>query len=177
MAGTQGHPLPKKLGIKPGHKVCLLNAPGHVERHIIAADDVRIAHDLRLPPVDVVVLFVDRVADLEKRFGDIAARLHPAGGFWVAWPSVRSRRATDLSDEVVRRIAMVAGMTGNKVVSIRGGWSGMRLVLRPEMRDAMAYRAAPRKEPALRRARRPSSQGISSGAGSALHRARARSTK
>jgi hypothetical protein len=175
MAGTTGHPLPKKLGIKAGHKVCLLNAPGHVERHIIAADDVRIAHDLRLPPVDVVVLFVDRVADLEKRFGDIAARLHPSGGFWVAWPSVRSRRTTDVSEDVVRRIAMVAGMTGNKVCSIRGGWSGMRLVMRPEMRDAMAYRAAPRPL-ATRRARRTSSTNIS-GAGSAMHRARARSTK
>jgi hypothetical protein len=173
MAGTTGTPLPKKLGIKPGDKVCLLNAPGHVERHIVAADDVRIARDLRLPPVDVVVLFVDRVSDLEKRFSDIASRLHPYGGFWVAWPSMRSRRTTDISEEVVRRIAMVAGMTGNKVCSIRGGWSGMRLVLRPEMRDAMAYRAAPRP---LRRARR-NSGALTSGAGSALHRARARSTK
>jgi hypothetical protein len=69
---------------------------------------------------------------------------------------------------------MVAGMTGNKVCSIRGGWSGMRLVLRPEMRNAMAYRAAPRP---LRRARRTSATTLTSGAGSALHRARARSTK
>ncbi len=177
MAGTTGTPLPKTLGIKPGHKVCLLNAPGHVERHIYAAEDVRIAHDLRLPPVDIVVLFVDRVADLEKRVGDIAARLHPAGGFWVAWPTARSRRSTDVSVEVVRRIAMVAGMTCNKVCSIRGGWSGMRLVMRPEMRDAIAYRAAPRP-PTLRRARRNSATNlVSSGAGSALHRARARSTK
>nr|HEX4318495.1 DUF3052 family protein [Kofleriaceae bacterium] len=176
MAGTTGHPLPKKLGIKAGHKVCLLNAPGHVERHILALSElgeVRIAHDLRLPPVDVVVLFVDSLADLEKRFSDIAARLHPAGGFWVAWPSARSRRPTNITEDVVRRIALVAGMVGNKVTSFRGGWAGMRLVLRPEMRDAMAYRAEPRP---MRRARRTSQHSIS-GAGSAMHRARARSTK
>ena len=169
MAGYTGTPLPKTLGIKAGHKVCLLNAPGHVERHIHAADDVRIAHDLRLPPVDVVVLFVDCVSDLERRFADIAARLHPAGGFWVAW----RRRSTDISEDVVRRIALAVGMVDNKACSIRGGWYGLRLVLRPEIRDAMAYRAAP-PPPALRRARRPSS---GSGAGSAQARARARSTK
>ena len=81
MAGYTGTPLPKKLGIKAGHKVCLLNAPNAFERRL-TAQDVRIAHDLRLPPVDVVVLFVDRVADLERRFADIAARLIiQAGGF------------------------------------------------------------------------------------------------
>lgn len=181
MAGYSGTPLPKKLGIKAGHKVCLLNAPGHVERHIVAAEDIRIAHDLRLPPVDVVVLFVDRVADLEKRFTEIAARLHPAGGFWVAWPSARTRRATDITEDVVRRIALAAGMSSNKVTSIGGSWSGVRLVMRPEIRDAIAYRATPPLPTVSRRTRRPTAPAKlvhrTSGSGSAMHRARARSTK
>ena len=100
MAGYAGSPLPKKLGIKAGHKVCLLNAPGSFVRKL-SSEDVRIAHDLRLPPVDVVVLFVDRVADLERRFADITARLHPSGGFWVAWP--KCRRGCDITEDVVRR--------------------------------------------------------------------------
>ena len=94
MAGYPGTPLPKKLGIKPGHKVCLLNAPGSFERHL-EQNDVRITHDLRLPPVDVVVLFVDRVADLERRVGDIVSRLHPEGGFWVAFRT--SGRGSDIT--------------------------------------------------------------------------------
>ena len=73
MAGYPGTPLPKKLGIKAGHKVCLLNAPGSVQRHL-DQDDVRLSFDLRLPLVDVVVLFVDNLEDLERRFGDAAAR-------------------------------------------------------------------------------------------------------
>jgi hypothetical protein len=175
MAGYAGTPLPKKLGIKAGHKVCLINAPGAFERHLSAEEDVRISHDLRLPPVDVVVLFVDRVADLERRFSDIAARLHPAGGFWVAWP--KARRGTDITEDVVRRIALACGMVDNKVCSI-GSWAGVRLVLRSEIRDAIAYRAAP--PPVLsRRVRRPATAAriASSGAGSTLRRARARSTK
>ena len=176
MAGYTGKPLPKKLGIKAGHKVCLLNAPGAFSRHM-ESQDVRVTHDLRLPPVDVVLLFVDRIADLERRFADITARLHPAGGFWVAWP--KARRGCDITEDVVRRIALACGMIDNKVCSM-GEWEGLRLVLRAEHRDAVAYRAEP--PPISRRIRRPTAAARmmhrhSSGAGSTLRRARARSTK
>ena len=178
MAGYPGKPLPKKLGIKSGHKVCLLNAPGSFERHL-EQDDVRITHDLRLPPVDVVVLFVDRVVDLERRVGDIVARLHPRGGFWVAYRT--SGRGSDITEEVVCRIALAAGMVHNKVCAIDESWSGVRLVIRSEIRDAIAYRVLP-APPLSRRVRRPSAAARiarlpSSGAGSTLRRARARSTK
>ena len=180
MAGYSGTPLPKKLGIKAGHKVCLLNAPGPIVRRL-SAEDVRIAHDLRLPPVDVVVLFVDRVADLERRFADIANRLHPQGGFWVAFP--KARRGCDITEDVVRRIALACGMTDNKLCSM-GEFAGVRLVLRAEHRDAVAYRAEP-PPPVSRRVRRPTAAArimhrprrSSSGAGSMMRRASARSTK
>jgi hypothetical protein len=160
--------------------VCLLNAPGPFVRRL-STEDVRIAHDLRLPPVDVVVLFVDRVADLERRFADIANRLHPQGGFWVAFPKVR--RGCDITEDVVRRIALACGMTDNKVVSM-GEFAGVRLVLRAEHRDAVAYRAEP-PPPVSRRVRRPTAAArimhrprrSSSGAGSMMRRASARSTK
>ena len=184
MAGYPGTPLPKKLGIKTGHKVCLLNAPGGFERHLTQGteDPIRITHDLRLPPVDVVVLFVNRVADLEKRFADIAARLHPEGGFWVAFRGVRG---SDITEDVVRRIALAAGMVDNKVCAFDDAWSAMRLVLRHEIRDAVMYRAAPPAPPISRRMRRPTAPARiahralsrASGAGSTMRRARARSTK
>jgi len=177
MAGYAGTPLPKKLGIKAGHKVCLLNAPGSFTRQF-TGEDVRLLHDLRLPPVDVVVLFVDRLADLEKRFNEIAARLHPAGGFWVAFPK-RARRDTDITEDVVRRVALACGMVDNKVCSL-GGWSSVRLVLRSEHRDAVAYRAEPPPPALSRRVRRPTAPARllrASGAGSAMRRVRARSTK
>jgi hypothetical protein len=176
MAGYAGMPLPKKLGIKAGHKVCLLNAPGGFVRRLSAEEDVRIAHDLRLPPVDVVVLFVDRVADLERRLIEITNRLHPAGGFWVAFP--KARRGCDLTEEVVRRIALACGMVTNRVCSM-GELKGVRLVLRAAHRDAVAYRIEP--PPVSRRVRRPTAAARMvvrpSGAGSMMRRARARSTK
>ncbi len=178
MAGYPGQPLPKKLGIKAGHKVCLLNAPGTFER-TLTSDDVRITHDLRLPPVDVVILFVDSLAELERRFTDVVGRLHPAGGFWVAWRR-NCRRAHEITHDVVQRIAMAAGMTMNKVCSIDDLHSGVRLVLRGENREAMAYRAEP---PLIsRRTRRPTARiapriARAGGGGSSLRRVRARSTK
>ena len=186
MAGYPGTPLPEKLGIKAGHKVCLLNAPGSVQRRIergSAVDaGVRITHDLRLPPVDVVVLFVSSLDDLERRFGDVANRLHPEGGFWVAW---RTRRGCGVSEDVVRRIALAAGMVGNKACAIDATWSGMRLVLRTEIRDALMYRAAPPPPPVSRRMRRPTQPprlahrtlSRNTGGGSTLRRVRASKSK
>ena len=184
MAGYPGHPLPKKLGIKAGHKVCLLNAPGAFERNLSSSDDVRITHDLRLPPVDVVVLFVDSLDELERRFTDVVGRLHPSGGLWVAWRS-RSRTARELTQDVVQRIALAAGMTMNKVCAIDDIHSGVRLVLRGENREAMAYRAEP--PPVVSRRTRRSTARIapriarsssgSSGGGSSQRRLRARSHK
>jgi hypothetical protein len=176
MAGYAGTPLPKKLGIKSGHRVCLLNVPGNLERHLTAGDDVQIAHDMRLPLVDVVVLFVDRLADFERRVVDIAARLHPSGRFWVAWR--KTRRGSDITEDVVRRIAMACGLIDNKVATI-GDWATVRLVMRGENRDAVAYRAEP--PPLSRRVRRPTAAARMmygrGGAGSAMRRARARSHK
>ena len=179
MAGYPGKPLPKKLGIKAGHKVCLLNAPDSFERHL-EQDGVRITRDLRLPPVDVVVLFVDRLADLERRVGDIAARLHPEGGFWVAFRT--SGRGSDITEDLVCRIALAAGMVHNKVCEIDASWSGMRLVIRNDIRDAIAYRISPPPPPVSRRVRRTAAAAriarlSSSGAGSSMRRARARSAK
>lgn len=179
MAGYPGKPLPKKLGIKAGHKVCLLNAPDSFERHL-DQDGVRITRDLRLPPVDVVVLFVDRLADLERRVGDIAARLHPEGGFWVAFRT--SGRGSDITEDLVCRIALAAGMVHNKVCEIDASWSGMRLVIRNDIRDAIAYRVSPPPPQVSRRVRRAAAPArmarlSSSGAGSSMRRARARSAK
>ncbi|HLL22577.1 MAG TPA: hypothetical protein VK427_10615 [Kofleriaceae bacterium] len=185
MAGYPGTPLPKKLGIKAGHKVCLLNAPGSVARHLEREGDTRITYDLRLPLVDMVVLFVDSLEDLERRIGDVSNKLHPEGGFWVAW---RTRRGCGVSEDIVRSIALAAGMVPNRACAIDATWSGMRLVLRSEIRDALMYRVAQPSPPVVsRRLRRPTAPpriahrtlraNSASGGGSSLRRVRASKSK
>ncbi|MBP9086657.1 MAG: hypothetical protein KBG15_11100 [Kofleriaceae bacterium] len=196
MAGYSGPSLDKKLGIKCGHNVVLLNPPVAFARNLPLPDDVRISHSIKMPPVDVVICFVDSLEDLEKRFSLIASRLHPAGGFWIAWrkrPAARigkrslkrpSDGAEEITEDIVRRIGLAAGMVDNKVCDIAGNWSALRLVIRLENRDAVAYRAAPPMLAAARprRARRPSATvrlaaRMQSGAGSMMRRARARATR
>ncbi|MFT3698345.1 MAG: hypothetical protein QM831_34700 [Kofleriaceae bacterium] len=174
MAGYAGKPLPKKLGIKVGHKVCLLDAPRRIVRTLTPAnDEIRIVETLREPLIDVAMLFVDRVAELERRFSEVTARMHPAGCLWIAFP--KKKRGSDVTEELVRRIALAAGMVDNKVCSM-GEFSGMRLVLRGQNRDAMLYRAEP--PPISRRVRRPTQPGrvVRSG-GSTQLRARASRSK
>jgi hypothetical protein len=179
MAGYSGTPLPKKLGIKSGHTVVLLGAPDGLEESLALPPDVKVLRQLRLAPVDVIVFFVDRLSELERRFADIVARMHPAGGFWVAWPKKASRRPTDITEDVVRRIGLAGGMVDNKVCAIDDVWSGLRLVIRVENRDALAYRAEP---PAARELRRKGPRAAANpraerGGGSTLRRARARSSR
>lgn len=183
MAGYPGQSLPKKLGIKAGQTVCLLNVPGTFERTLYASLDVsseaRFIHDLRLPAwamVDMIVLFVDSTEDLERRFSDVIARLHPSGGLWVAYRN-NSRR---ISEDVVRRIALAGGMAANKACDIDSSHAGVRLVMRSEIREAMSYRVEP--PPAISRLRRsrrttariaPRVARAASGAGSSQRRVRA----
>lgn len=184
MAGYPGQPLPKKLGIKAGQTVCLLNAPGTFQRTLYASIDVsceaRLMHDLRLPIVDMIVLFVDSTEELERRFPDVVGRLHPAGGLWVAYRN-NSRR---ISEDVVRRIALAGGMTANKACDIDTSHAAVRLVMRDGVREANLYRVEP--PPALSRLRRsrrttariaPRVVRAASGGGSMQRRVRARSTR
>lgn len=173
--------LTRKLGVREGHSVALLGAPerwcARFEAEVGALlDDVKVSRQLR-PAPDTVVMFLDKLADLEDRICPVTERLPPDGQIWVAW---RSRRPADVSEEVVRRIGLTAGMSVNAASAIDAVWTGMRMVVRPENRDALAYRLAahprgiikPRLfEARRRRATRPPQF---SGAGSGLATARAR---
>ena len=132
-AGYSGTPLPKKLGIKPGHRIRLIGAPagfgdtlGELPRpvEIVAGDGEGGA------PLDLVLFFTDSADALRARFGALAASLTPAGMLWVAWPKKASKVPTDLTEDVVRHIALERGMVDVKVCAIDATWSGLKLVYR-----------------------------------------------
>jgi hypothetical protein len=107
----------------------------------------------------------------------LLTRLHPAGGFWVAWPKKASKKPTDITEDVVRRIGLAGGLVDNKVCAIDEVWSGLRLVVRVENREAVAYRAEPPPANATRRRRRTTGTSPRVPAGSAQRRALARSSR
>ena len=136
MAGYSGTPLPKKLGIKEGHLVALLNAPDRFERTLGALpENVRLQQGLAgKTPLDVIVCFVMRRAELEGQLATIRRRMAPAAGLWVAWPKKASGVATDMTEHVVREVALPTGLVDNKVCALDETWSGLRLVIRLENR-------------------------------------------
>jgi hypothetical protein len=132
MAGYSGTPLARKLGIKPRHRVGLVQAPpGFTDTLDGLPDDVTLRTDLRGPaPFDVLVFFTTDRATLARAFADLAQRLTPAGGLWIAWPKRASGVATDLTEDVVRAVGLEVGLVDNKVCAIDDTWSGLRFVWR-----------------------------------------------
>jgi hypothetical protein len=134
MAGYSGTPLPRKLGIKAGHEVAFVRAPGDFEGTLGELPDGVRVKSRATRPLDVIVFFVTRRAELERRFERLAAALDPAGGLWVAWPKRASGVATDMTEDVARDVGVAHGLVDNKVCAIDDVWSGLRLVIRVEDR-------------------------------------------
>ena len=130
-AGYSGTPLPKKLGIKPGHRVLLLSAPEHFEDTTLGelAEGVKVGRRLT-GKADVIVSFHDRRAPLARRMPQLRALMEPAAGLWIAWPKRASKAPTDLTEDVVRELALANVLVDNKVCAIDETWSGLRLVIR-----------------------------------------------
>ena len=129
-AGYSGTPLPRKLGIREGSRLLLVDPP--VDFAATLGD---------LPPgvelveagagaVDVAILFALDVPTVRAQFADLAASLQPAGGLWIAWPKRSSGVATELDENVVREIGLADGLVDNKVCAIDATWSGLRFVSR-----------------------------------------------
>jgi hypothetical protein len=123
--------LARKLGIKPGSRLGLLSAPdGFLESELSELPPGVSVRRRARGPLDVIVAFARRRAALERQLPALRRALDPAGGLWVAWPKRASGVETDLSDDLVRRLGLAAGLVDNKVCAINVTWSGLRFVYR-----------------------------------------------
>lgn len=135
-ADYSGTPLPRKLGIGEGDEVALIGAPEWLEDMLRAVPDIASVHtdlvdDARY---DVIVAFVTERAELEAELPRLRSRMAPACGLWIAWPKRASGQQTDMTDHVVRDVALPTGLVDNKVCAIDATWTGVRLVIRRELR-------------------------------------------
>jgi len=114
--------------------VAFLNAPDNFAGTLgLLPDGVAVRDRLR-GPLDVIVFFTLRRADLSRRIERLKAALHPAGRLWVAWPKQTAKVETDMTEDVVRDVALPLGLVDNKVAAIDDTWSGLQLVIRKELR-------------------------------------------
>ncbi len=129
MPGYSGTPLPKKLGIKPGLRVRLTNAPGEVRGELREALADCEESEGR-GTLDFAMLFTASQGQLKKEFAPLAKLLAPAGMLWVSWPKKTSGVVTDLNENIVREIGLAGGLVDVKVCAVTDVWSGLKFVRR-----------------------------------------------
>jgi hypothetical protein len=134
MAGYSGKSLSQKLGLKPGFCVFVAGAPMDYRKLVgewpVGAKLVREAR----APLDVVHLFVTEAKGLAAHLRKYRATIAPDGMIWVSWPKKSSGVTTDLSDIVVRDIALPLGLVDIKVCAVDEVWSGLKFVIPREQR-------------------------------------------
>jgi hypothetical protein len=129
MAGYSGTPLPKKLGIKAGSVVALLDAPEGFEAKLTPLPDgARVRRKVRA--ANRVLLFVDSQASLKRRFPGAARVVEQGGGLWIAWPKKASGIRTDITETAVRKFGLASGWVDYKICAVDETWSGLQFARR-----------------------------------------------
>ena len=136
MAGYSGTPLPQKLGIKPGLTVVTINAPSNYRR-LLGKPASKIKFSDRVSDgSDFVHFFSMHRSELEKRLPILRAKIANTGTVWVSWPKKSSGIATDVTEDVIREIALPLGFVDIKVCAVDEIWSGLKLMIRRENRKS-----------------------------------------
>ena len=130
--GYSGTALSIKLGIKETSTVVVLHAPTTFVLEVPNAVSVRRQMKGR---ADVVLAFFTRSAQLAQQIEAMGTMIVPSGGLWIAWPKKVSKVATDMTDHVVRDLALPLGLVDNKVCAVDATWTGLRLVWRLSARE------------------------------------------
>jgi hypothetical protein len=134
-AGYSGTPLWKKLGYRDGTAAWVEEAPAGYEALLGLPSDVAVT---RLPRpargMGFVHLFATRAAALRSRLKSHRAALAPAGVIWVSWPKQSAGMPTDITEDVIRDVALPLGLVDIKVCAVDAVWSGLKLVIRRELR-------------------------------------------
>jgi hypothetical protein len=132
-AGYSGAPLARKLGIREGDRLAVLADPGHaLELLAPLPEGVRLVR--KLGPADVVLFFSTQRSKLEAHVPRLGDAIFPDGACWIAWPKRSSKVPTDVTENVVREVALPLGLVDTKVCAVDETWSGLRLVWRKELR-------------------------------------------
>ena len=129
MAGYSQTPLAEKLGIKEGFKIRCVNAPGYyfklfsdLPQEITVSDDKNIKKNF-------IHVFVQNVKQLESTLPRVKQEIEENGMIWISWYKKASKIPTDVTEDVVRKIALENGLVDVKVCAVDDVWSGLKLVI------------------------------------------------
>jgi hypothetical protein len=136
MAGYSGTPLAQKLGIKPGQWVMVINEPANYRRLLgKLPDGVNFSHRLNVDS-NFIHLFTTRRRELEKKLSILRQEIAQSGTVWVSWPKKSAGVLTDVTEDVIRDVALPLGFVDVKVCAVDETWSGLKLMIRREHRKS-----------------------------------------
>jgi len=136
MAGYSGTPLARKLGIKDGARVYVAGAPSSLAGLLEPWPMGAIRVDRIDARTDLLHFFESSRARLEKSLRAALAKMKPDAAIWVSWPKKASKVPTDITEDTIRAIALPMGLVDIKVCAVDDVWSGLKLVVRKELRAA-----------------------------------------
>ncbi len=132
-SGYSGTPLVKKLGIRPGDTLALVNEPLAFPRELVGLPDSveMVSADDNPKPgtLNVVILFLRSQADLKRLLPAVKSKIAQHGMVWTAWPKKASKLATDLDENIIREKGLSIGLVDIKVCAINEIWSGLKFVI------------------------------------------------
>lgn len=134
LAGYSGTSLDRKLGLKAGFRISVLSPPDRYWDLVAPLPEGVTVLGPRAKRLDFVHVFVERRNELERMLPRLLNRIVPAGMIWVSWPKRASRVPTDVTEDVVRKVALPLGLVDVKVCAVDEIWSGLKLVIRRELR-------------------------------------------
>lgn len=135
-AGYSERSLPEKLGLKPGFRFCILNAPTNYDDTLgeLPPSVQRLARPSGV--MDFIQFFTKQRSELDRVFPALKKELAETGMLWISWPKAASKIATDVNENAVREIGLKNQMVDIKVCAVDDIWSGLKFVYRLKDRTA-----------------------------------------
>ncbi len=128
-AGYSGTPLAKKLGIKSGFKIKIVNEPKDYFRLFLdLPEDLKEVVDIKTKK-DFIHFFTKNASQLNKVIKDLKQEMEQNGILWISWPKKASKVETDLNGNIVREIGLKNGLVDIKVCAVNDVWSGLKFVI------------------------------------------------
>jgi hypothetical protein len=135
-SGYSGTPLAKKLGIKAGFKIRLVNQPAYYfDLFTDMPENVTVLNH-KESHTGLIHYFTKIEADLQKDILSLRNEVYPNGTIWISWPKKAAKIETDVTEDVIRRIALNNGLVDVKVCAVDETWSGLKLVIPLKDRNA-----------------------------------------
>ena len=128
-AGYSGTPLAKKLGIKAGFNIVLINTPEHYFNLFTDLPADLIINDGASAPKDLIHFFTKQKDEYLNLLPELKQQIKPNGIIWVSWPKKASKVVTDITEDVIRNFALQSGLVDIKVCAVDEVWSGLKLVI------------------------------------------------